>query len=315
LAAAARGENPTRSSRFHSHAGSCARGAPSTRVGRRLPVPGRGPSAGNGGLSRGAFWPRFRGPPSQSEPLPSALPERVRVGTLACALLTAPAMLGTWLSPRSLEEFVLQHMGRAPHAQPSTASNALDLFDWDVLERLLDGFASGNGPEPDVLVAHRGQLVDVPAPRSLKEVRKLMAQSLGVVLRKAERHDARLATLADAFARDLPGQVHVQLYVTPAGTQTFGWHYDQEEVFIAQTVGVKDYYIRENTVEPVSRGPRLPDFSAVRRETSQLLSARLIPGDWLYIPSRWWHLVSSVEDALSISIGVVPRAAALRREG
>ena len=229
-------------------------------------------------------------------------------------------MLATWLSPRSIEEFLLQHMGRAPHAQPGTASNALGLFDWDVLERLLGTFHSGpgnsgTGSEPDMLVAHRGRLVDVPPPRSLKEVRQLMARSLGVVLRKAERHDARLAALAEAFARDLPGQVHVQLYVTPAGTQTFGWHYDDEEVFIAQTLGVKDYYIRENTVAPAHRRSRQPDFSAVRRETSPLLSARLIAGDWLYIPARWWHLVSSVEDALSISIGVVPRAPALRRQG
>jgi 50S ribosomal protein L16 3-hydroxylase len=224
-------------------------------------------------------------------------------------------MLGSWLSPRPLEDFLLQHMGRAPHARPSSASNALELFDWAVLERLLRAFDSGAGPQPDVLIAHRGQLVDVPAPRNLKEVRQLMARSLGVVLRKAERHDTGLATLAEAFARDVPGQVHVQLYVTPAGTQTFGWHYDDEDVFIAQTVGVKDYYIRKNTVAPVSWQPRLPDFSAVRRETSPLLSARLIPGDWLYIPSRWWHLVSSVEDALSISVGVIPQAAALRQEG
>jgi 50S ribosomal protein L16 3-hydroxylase len=233
-------------------------------------------------------------------------------------------MLAAWLSPRSIEEFFLEHLGRVPHAQPSTASNALDLFDWDVLERLLGAFNSGTGgsgtgspgtgSEPDMLVAHRGQLVDVPAPRSVKEVRQLMARSLGVVLRKAERHDARLATLAEAFARDLPGQVHVQLYVTPAGTQTFGWHYDDEDVFIAQTVGVKDYYIRANTVSPTHREPRRPDFSAVRRETSPLLSVRLIPGDWLYIPSRWWHLVSSVEDSLSISIGVIPRVHALRRQ-
>jgi hypothetical protein len=121
------------------------------------------------------------------------------------------------------------------------------------------------------------------------------------------RHHPQLAELARAFARDLPGEIHVQLYATPAGTQTFGGHYDDEDVFIAQTVGTKDYYLRDNTVARTRSALEQPDFSAVRHERSALMIAQLIPGDWLYIPSRWWHLVRSIEDALSISIGVIPR--------
>jgi ribosomal protein L16 Arg81 hydroxylase len=94
--------------------------------------------------------------------------------------------------------------------------------------------------------------------------------------------------------------------VTPAGTETFGWHYDWEDVFIAQTVGSKDYHFRNNTVAQDAAFSTQPDFSCVRRETSPLFGALLIPGDWLYIPRRWWHLVRSLEDSLSISIGVVP---------
>jgi ribosomal protein L16 Arg81 hydroxylase len=137
-------------------------------------------------------------------------------------------------------------------------------------------------------------------------VRALLQQGLGVVVRKAERHDEALNEVARRFARDLPGRVHVQLYVTPASTHTFGWHFDQEDVFIVQTAGSKDYYFRANTVTAPGPAGREPDFGAVRRETSPLLSARLIPGDWLYIPSRWWHLVHSIDEALSISIGLTP---------
>ncbi len=47
---------------------------------------------------------------------------------------------------------------------------------------------------------------------------------------------------------------------------TFGWHYDFEDVFIAQTLGTKDYYFRDNTVGRHTRlGERL-DFSALRAE-------------------------------------------------
>lgn len=217
-------------------------------------------------------------------------------------------MLREWLSPLGIEEFESTHLGRAPYARPGAAASAVQRLDWDVLDRVLAA-----DPGPDVLVATGGRLADVAAPRDSRGARLLLQQNLGIVVRKAERHDPALAELAHGFARDLPGDVHVQLYVTPAGTHTFGWHYDVEDVFIAQTEGTKDYYMRANTVTDPGVVERHPDFGAVRRETSPLLSARLIPGDWLYIPSRWWHLVRSREDALSISIGVVPRGARARR--
>jgi ribosomal protein L16 Arg81 hydroxylase len=179
---------------------------------------------------------------------------------------------------------------------------AVPLLDWNKLGRVL-----ASEPPPDVLVAADGRLVDVRSPRTLAAARELMGKGLGIVARNAERHDVELAALAHAFARDLPGQVQVQLYATPASTQTFGWHYDFEDVFIAQTAGEKDYYFRANTVTSEGAEPR-PDFGRVRSETSPLHASRLLPGDWLYIPSRWWHLVRSLEDALSISIGVVPSA-------
>lgn len=211
-------------------------------------------------------------------------------------------MLGEWLAPMSVTEFVSRHLGTLPHAQPGSAARAVPWFDWGALERML-----ATQP-PDMLIAQRGRLVEAPAPRSVSEVRELMKAGLGLVIRKSERQDRQLALLARDFARDLPGEVHIQLYVTPAGTQTFGWHYDWEDVFIAQTVGSKDYHFRANTVaRDLPFSPR-PDFSKVRRETSPLFAATLLPGDWLYIPRRWWHLVRSLEDSLSISIGVVPHA-------
>lgn len=208
-------------------------------------------------------------------------------------------MLRDWLGPLPMGDFVQTYLGRQPYARPGAASAVLPWFDWGVLEQLLAARPK------DILIASGGRLVDAPPPRTLKDARRLMDQKLGIVLRKTERLDERLAELAGKFAHDLPGEVHIQLYVTPAGTQTFGWHFDMEEVFIAQTVGTKDYYFRNNTVARHALGAH-PDFSAVRRERSALFWTQLIPGDWLYLPARWWHLVRSVEDALSISIGVMP---------
>ena len=85
----------------------------------------------------------------------------------------------------------------------------------------------------------------------------------------------------------------------------FGWHYDAEDVFIAQTAGEKDYYFRENTVEADTPFPP-KDFQAYHAETSALQTAHLVAGDFLYIPARWWHMALCREDALSISVGVMP---------
>lgn len=213
-------------------------------------------------------------------------------------------MLQRWLAPQPLDDFLHSHFGKSPFARPGAAQDVLAWFDWPVL----DGLVAARHPPPDVLVASQGRLVDIPAPRGLPEVRRVMERQHGVVVRKAERHDRRLAELARAMAGDLPGQVHVQIYATPAGTQTFGWHFDTEDVFIVQVRGTKDYYMRQNTVAP---GPAeaCSDFGLVREEKTPLMAARLLPGDWLYIPASWWHLVRSVEDALSISIGVLPERA------
>ena len=60
----------------------------------------------------------------------------------------------------------------------------------------------------------------------------------------------------------MPGTAHVQLFVTPAETHGFSWHYDAEEVFIVQTAGVKDYLLRENTVAASAAAmPNLVEFA------------------------------------------------------
>ena len=210
-------------------------------------------------------------------------------------------MFPSWLAPQDVTEFTRSHMStRQPCARPGAAASAVPLFDWHTL----DGVLGAEGPI-DVLTVAGGQLVDVPAPRSLAAARDLMARGVSVVVRASERHDPGLARLARSFGA-LPGEVRVQLYATPGGTNSYGWHYDFEDVFIAQTLGAKDYYFRDNTVaQQTVLGDEL-DFTVFRQERSPLYSSRLLAGDWLYIPARWWHFVKGIETSLSISVGVMP---------
>lgn len=210
-------------------------------------------------------------------------------------------MLTEWLAPEDLAWFLEAHFQTAPFARPGAARGAVPLLDWQTVDRVL------RSDHPlDVMTVRAGQLQQVPIPRSLIEARTLMRAGVSVVVRGAEQHDPGLRSVADGFRAALPGEVHVQLYATPAGTNSYGWHYDFEDVFIAQTAGMKDYYFRRNTVaRDTVLGDRL-DFTCIRRETSPIYQSRLVAGDWLYIPSTWWHLVKCAEDALSISVGVMP---------
>jgi 50S ribosomal protein L16 3-hydroxylase len=210
-------------------------------------------------------------------------------------------MVAGWLDPVDRDDFVANHLGKRPYARPGAATSVVPLLAWETFDRVL-----ASERALDVLTVARGRLVKSPCPTSLAEVRSLMRHGVSVVVRASERHDPGLAGLAETFGRSLPGEVHVQLYATPAGTHSYGWHYDFEDVFIAQTAGIKDYFFRENTVARETRLGQPMDFAVFRRETSPLLSARLLPGDWLYLPSRWWHLVTCLADSLSISVGVMP---------
>jgi ribosomal protein L16 Arg81 hydroxylase len=208
-------------------------------------------------------------------------------------------MLQQWLSPTPVAEFVRTHLRQQPAARPDAARLAMPRFDWNTLDRVLRV-----EPEPDLIVIAKGKPVEGPAPRSLADVRALMKNGVGLVIRRAERLDPGLTELAASFARDLPGEVHLQLFVTPAETHGFSWHYDFEDVFIVQTDGAKEYFFRENTVDLDTPSGGQPDFTRIRTEKSDVGSARLEPGDWLYLPRRWWHVAHCVRDSLSISVGV-----------
>lgn len=208
-----------------------------------------------------------------------------------------------WFAPSSAEAFKAQYFQKAPIANAGTAMSAAALLDWDVMGRVLASPRALN-----VVTVAAGRLVDAPAPRSLDELRSLMRLGVSVVVRDGERHDPGLRQLADAVETALPGVAHVQLYATPGGTNSYGWHYDFEDVFIAQTAGAKDYYFRANTVARQTRLGDNLDFQAFRQENTPIFSSRLLPGDSLYLPSRWWHLVTCSEDSLSISVGVMSPA-------
>jgi ribosomal protein L16 Arg81 hydroxylase len=204
-------------------------------------------------------------------------------------------MLERWMAEGAYRGFVAQRARRAPFADVGVMPAHELAFDWERLGRVLADRAS------DVLVVRDSVLSEEAAPRDTQELRQLFGRGAGIVVRRAERHDEGLAALAQAFAWELGGRSHIQLFATPAKTRGFGWHYDEEDVCILQTHGAKTYYFRENTGEVE---PGRFDFARVRDETSPLMSCTLVARDKLYLPRHMWHAAKADEDSLSVSIGV-----------
>jgi ribosomal protein L16 Arg81 hydroxylase len=129
-----------------------------------------------------------------------------------------------------------------------------------------------------------------------------------VAVRGADRACGPVAALARSVAHDLPGEQRTIVFATAKDSNGFGWHFDREEVFILQTAGDKSYYFRANSVSPRPWRADPLAFADYRKETTPLMSARLHAGDWLYLPSGYWHAAYAHDDSLSVSVGVLDGA-------
>lgn len=212
-------------------------------------------------------------------------------------------MFDRWMQEVTNEAFLQTSFGKTPVSMPAVARSAIPFLTWETIQQLIEG-----GTHSDMLVVRNGKLRD-DSVGGFGDAKALFEDGWSLVLRRCENHDPRLRLLANAFEAALPGDVSIQIYATPSKFQSFSWHYDCEDVFIAQTAGVKEYFLRENTINPRPRLSAMPRDMQAERETTPVMAATLIPGDWLYIPRGWWHVARSVESSLSISVGVLAEEA------
>ena len=202
-------------------------------------------------------------------------------------------------NPVTLPEFLNDFYCRLPLALAGSATHMTETVDWPLLERVLAA------ADADVLVVKDNRRWDGTAAPSPVQARELFAEGYTILVRHLERHDAAVQMLATEARRLFAGPVDVHAYFTPQHATGFGWHYDAEEVFILQASGTKEYALRKNTVNPWPLIESLPDDMQYERECMPIMQCRLSAGDWLYIPSGYWHRASAREDSISVSIGVV----------
>jgi ribosomal protein L16 Arg81 hydroxylase len=204
----------------------------------------------------------------------------------------------------SATSFLNEYWSKFPFVESGGCLPYIALGGWDALGSILDAADSA-----DVIVtATGGTTVDrVPSRQTLAEV---FRDGYTVGCRHAHRYSVELAQLAEQFQQNFAAPVDIHIYCTPAGHAGFGWHYDAEDVFILQTCGCKQWWLRKNTVNPWPLIETLPSDMRYEREIMPLYRCSLQAGDWLYIPHGYWHRTESppadpnAPPSISLSIGI-----------
>jgi 50S ribosomal protein L16 3-hydroxylase len=208
------------------------------------------------------------------------------------------------IAPLSLKEFSDQHLFKMPFAAPFAAQDFKNLISWDLLGEIL---SSGH---PDCWLPQQGLLpIDsslATGRLTIKEARAGFEQGRTLLVRHAEKAHPKLKVIADNFHQVFQDPIDIQLYCTPPNQEGFDWHYDSEEVFVIQSVGEKEFRLRRNTINPWPLHFKVPKNMHFEQERpSPEIRCLLKAGDWLYIPSGWWHKAKAQTESCHLSVGVM----------
>jgi 50S ribosomal protein L16 3-hydroxylase len=208
------------------------------------------------------------------------------------------------LGERPEETFLPKHFTRLPFSKTHGAQEFRGLISWEEIQKMIDGKKSV------LRIVRDGMVVKDYAELNFPEAKKFYDQGSTLLVRFAERSSQKLKEVAQDFERSFHTPVDIQLYCTPDQRNAFGWHYDVEEVFIIQVKGSKAYSIRPNTIHPNPLVESIPkDLGYEKEKTPIEIKVTLEEGDWLYIPSGWWHRALTQRESMHISIGLMPSSA------
>lgn len=131
------------------------------------------------------------------------------------------------------------------------------------------------------------------------------SQGYTLVLNSVDQRSNPVSALARKLEEELGHRIGVNAYFTPADSQGFLPHADDHDVFIVQLEGAKEWRV----YEPIVLLPLEDHHPKVHAERlgSPTMTARLEPGDALYIPRGFIHEGNSDGAAsLHLTVGMHP---------
>lgn len=205
------------------------------------------------------------------------------------------------LSALDSTEFEREYLFKKPIAIPGAAIAYRQLIGWPLL---LEVFQTNHN---DCWLAKNGRLHELHDRTKLdfNSARAGFDVGYTVVIRHAELAHPKLKALAGEFEARFKQPIDIQLYGTPENEQGFDWHYDIEDVFVVQSFGSKEFRLRKN------RNPLPESYSKIAKTISieqemegPEIRCTLKAGDFLYIPSGFWHCAQALTPSFHLSVGV-----------
>jgi 50S ribosomal protein L16 3-hydroxylase len=210
-------------------------------------------------------------------------------------------ILAELLEPTPLESFLGRHLRKEPFALPYKASPFCNLINWQLISEIL--------PQHDnCWLVRNGRLSqkDADGKLTLNQAKDAFKNGETLLIRNSEKAHQQINTIAQDFRDLFKAPIDVQIYCTPGGHEGFDWHYDLEDVFVIQSVGEKEFYLRKNKFK-IGKSVVLPKTTA---ELALLcdgpeIRCTLKAGDWLYIPAGYWHKARALTDSFHFSVGAL----------
>ncbi|HEY0051913.1 MAG TPA: cupin domain-containing protein, partial [Caulobacteraceae bacterium] len=130
-------------------------------------------------------------------------------------------------------------------------------------------------------------------------------QGATIIVQQMQNSDAVLGDFCRAIEARFSSHSQTNIYLTPAGAQGFGIHYDNHDVFVLQVEGEKAWRIYGT---PVSNPYRGEGFEPGVHETGPITHEFVLKaGDCAYIPRGVMHDASASGDgpSLHVTVGLI----------
>ena len=207
-------------------------------------------------------------------------------------------MLSQVLSPLTEEEFFRDYWGRKFLYLPGSPEKFSGFFNWDVLNRTLEQhrFTPGRlklakgGEELPPARFLNGPFVN--ASRLVDE----LSNGASLVLNECEDVHPPLREFCIELERLFHVRVSTNLYAGWRENNGFDVHWDDQDVIILQVAGPKHWKVWNPTRLHPFRKDLVDTSLRTRPAGDPIWEAALQPGEFLYIPRGWWHLVNPVNE-------------------
>lgn len=145
-------------------------------------------------------------------------------------------------------------------------------------------------PTNDLAVRHPGPFSPGRTRLRLAAMAGALADGFTMVLDGFDVRDSAMTIVAEMFERVYACPVNINGYLSTRTFSSFGAHWDEQDVVIVQLLGQKRWAV----FEPSALSP-LQDVHPEGASGEPIWEGVLEPGDTLFIPRGWPHLVTGLD--------------------